>query len=74
MPIYEYHCEKCDRNFECLVFGQERPECPSCHSKSVNRLISACRFISKGGGGETVKTSASSCSGCNAASCAGCSR
>jgi len=65
MPIYEYHCEKCDQNFECLIIGSD---------KKVTKLMSACGFVSKGGGGETVSASAgSSCSGCSAGSCAGCS-
>jgi putative FmdB family regulatory protein len=73
MPIYEYHCEKCDQTFECLVMGESKPACSSCNSKEVKKLMSACGFVSKGGGGETVKASAgSSCSGCSATSCSGC--
>lgn len=74
MPIYEYHCEKCGKNFECLLFGEETPEgCPECSHKNVKRIMSACGFKSKGSGGETVKSSAgSACGGCSATSCAGC--
>ena len=73
MPIYEYHCNKCEKDFECLVFGKERPNCPSCNSKKVNKLMSACGFVSKGSSGETVSASAgSSCGGCAATSCATC--
>ncbi|MCK5487392.1 MAG: zinc ribbon domain-containing protein, partial [Desulfobacterales bacterium] len=25
MPIYEYHCKKCDQDFEYLLFGSEKP-------------------------------------------------
>ncbi|MEA3436907.1 MAG: zinc ribbon domain-containing protein [Thermodesulfobacteriota bacterium] len=75
MPIYEYHCKNCNHNFEYLVFGSEKPDCPSCSSKNVLRLMSACGFVSKGSGGETVSSSASSsaCSGCAATSCSSCS-
>ena len=75
MPIYEYHCNGCSHDFEHLVLGGEEPgECPRCGSPDVCRLMSACGFVSKGAGGETVGTSAgSSCSGCSATSCAGCS-
>jgi len=74
MPIYEYHCDKCNRDFEYLVIGKADPVCPDCSSTSVCRLMSACGFVSKDGGGETVGRTAasSSCSGCSAASCAGC--
>jgi len=74
MPIFEYHCDKCKKDFETIVFGKEKPACPSCRSKKVSKLMSACGFMSKGTGGETVKASASSssCGGCSASSCAGC--
>jgi len=75
MPIYEYHCNECNNNFEYLVLGKQNPEeCPACSSKKINRLISACSFKSKGEGGEIVKSSAadSSCSGCAATSCSTC--
>jgi len=76
MPIYEYHCNDCEHNFEYLVFGNKQPdECPSCKSSKVNKLMSRCGFLSKGSGGETIKASASassSCGGCTASSCAGC--
>lgn len=74
MPIYEYHCEACGCGFECLVFRKEEPAgCPLCNSKEVNKLMSACGYISKGSDTETVKASdsASSCNGCLATSCAG---
>jgi len=74
MPIYEYHCENCGEDFEHLVFGNEKPDCASCESANVNKLMSACGFISRGNGGETTKMAASdsSCSGCTAGSCSSC--
>jgi len=74
MPIYEYRCEDCGQEFESLVLGSETPECVKCSGKNVNKLMSACGFVSKGSGGQTVGSSAgSSCAGCSASSCAGCS-
>lgn len=74
MPIYEYHCEDCGQDFECLVIGSEAPECSCCKGKNIHRLLSACGFVSKGSGGETVGSSAgsSACSGCSATSCSSC--
>lgn len=74
MPIYEYRCEKCGCRFESLVFGAETPGCPSCECREVNKLMSACSFVSKGSRGETTRTAAAdtSCGGCAATSCAGC--
>ncbi|SMC66202.1 putative regulatory protein, FmdB family [Desulfocicer vacuolatum DSM 3385] len=47
MPIYEYHCEKCETVFEKLVFAGDEEEifCPKCHSKEVNKIMSACSFM-----------------------------
>ncbi|MFO7714048.1 FmdB family zinc ribbon protein [Desulfosarcina sp.] len=75
MPIYEYHCNGCGHDFEYLVLGGGEPDqCPVCKADTVCRLMSTCGFVSKGSGGQTVNTSASSssCSGCSASSCAGC--
>jgi putative FmdB family regulatory protein len=40
MPIYEYCCEGCGREFETLVLGKAEPECPSCQSRDLKRLLS----------------------------------
>ena len=74
MPIYEYTCQKCDKKFEALILGGDIPTCPACGASSVKRRMSACGFVSKGGGGQTVKQAAgaSSCGSCHAGSCAGC--
>jgi len=75
MPIYEYHCNACEKNFEYLVLSKSEPEvCPLCGGERIEKLMSACGFMSKGSGGETVSSSASgsSCGSCSAASCAGC--
>lgn len=79
MPIYEYHCKKCNKTFESLIMGDETPTCPHCKTDEVSRLMSACGFVSKGagaGGGEapTLKSSAgaSACSTCSAGNCSSC--
>ena len=40
MPLYEYSCKQCDHVFEVLVFDGETVNCPACHSKRLERLIS----------------------------------
>ncbi|MFW5874735.1 MAG: FmdB family zinc ribbon protein [bacterium] len=73
MPIYEYYCEQCDKKFETLVRSGEVPVCPQCGNNDLKKLLSACGFVSKGAGGETVGTSAgSSCGGCTSTGCASC--
>ena len=47
MPLYEYHCESCDSNFERIVFSGDKEEiaCPCCDSTQVEKLISCVSFI-----------------------------
>ena len=40
MPIYEYACNDCGHGFEALVRSNTVPECPSCHSKELHKLLS----------------------------------
>jgi len=41
MPLYEYACRECRREFELLVRGEERPKCPHCESRRLDKLVSA---------------------------------
>ena len=52
MPIYEYACAKCEREFEVEQRITEDPlkTCPECGSRRVKRLISQTSFVLKGGG------------------------
>ena len=47
MPIYEYICQACGHEFELLVMGSERPACPGCDSKKLEKKFSS---FSSGGG------------------------
>jgi putative FmdB family regulatory protein len=40
MPIYEYTCKKCGKEFEELVMGDKRPACPECGGKSLAKKFS----------------------------------
>ncbi|HYA02259.1 MAG TPA: zinc ribbon domain-containing protein [Syntrophobacteria bacterium] len=76
MPIYEYHCADCDRQFETLVFRTSDPvTCPGCGTAQVQRVLSVCAFKSggdKGAASSRMGSSAKSCSGCAAANCSSC--
>ena len=77
MPIYEYQCNACQKEFEALVMGNDAPACPSCSSLNLARLMSKCGFVSKssGPGGEsqvTASSASSACSSCSSTSCATC--
>jgi putative FmdB family regulatory protein len=40
MPIYEYECRGCGRQFEQLVRTGDTPACPSCSGQDLQRLLS----------------------------------
>ncbi|OGV25723.1 MAG: hypothetical protein A3F18_01460 [Legionellales bacterium RIFCSPHIGHO2_12_FULL_37_14] len=52
MPIYEYVCKKCSHHFEVLqkLASKEKPFCPACKARKVERIVSAAGFQLKGTG------------------------
>jgi putative FmdB family regulatory protein len=72
MPIFEFRCQACGHEFEKLVFGSDEVECPSCHQKQVEKLMSACS--AKVGYKFTAASNpkGASCTGCSAGSCSTC--
>ncbi|MGE3539787.1 MAG: zinc ribbon domain-containing protein [Candidatus Tectimicrobiota bacterium] len=40
MPILEYVCKSCERQFEAIVLGSQEPACPSCQGTKLERLLS----------------------------------
>ncbi|HVX64145.1 MAG TPA: zinc ribbon domain-containing protein [Pirellulales bacterium] len=40
MPLYEYQCEACGAAFELLVRGDERPVCPECGGRRLEKQFS----------------------------------
>ena len=40
MPIYEYACEACGREFEMLVRSGTTPACPQCQSNRLAKRLS----------------------------------
>jgi len=51
MPIYEYKCRKCGKQFEAFqgITDPELTSCKFCKGK-VNKLVSMSSFALKGGG------------------------
>ena len=76
MPIYEYYCERCDDQFEILVFRSSDPVgCPTCSTENVKRVLSVFGFKSggdKGAASNRMGSGASGCSGCAATNCSSC--
>lgn len=80
MPIYEFKCRECGKQFEEIVLDEsEEVVCPHCSGKNAERLLSACKFKT---GGPIVQGSPSSsavtsrgmggCSSCSSSNCSSC--
>jgi putative FmdB family regulatory protein len=46
MPIYDYQCKACKKQFELLVMPKEKPVCPACGSARLLRLFSGTAAVS----------------------------
>ncbi|UCF83923.1 MAG: zinc ribbon domain-containing protein [Desulfobacteraceae bacterium] len=47
MPIYEYQCSGCDRQFQSLIMGRADEKnllCPNCGGRNLKRLISRVAY------------------------------
>ena len=40
VPLYEYVCQKCSRQFEELIRGSAVARCPGCDTTDVQRILS----------------------------------
>ncbi|MCG8634820.1 MAG: zinc ribbon domain-containing protein [Desulfobacterales bacterium] len=47
MPIFEYKCDKCNAEFERVVFGSDTRgiKCPECDSDAITKQMSATSFM-----------------------------
>ena len=71
MPIYEFKCRSCNKEFETIVFtSDENVTCPECKGENVDRLMSVCGF--KSGENFTPSAGSSGCSSCSSTNCSGC--
>jgi len=52
MPIYEFHCEKCEKDSEVLVRSSnwKGTKCPKCGSTKLKKKLSVFASASEAGG------------------------
>ena len=63
MPIFEYACNSCGKEFETLVRGSSpATECPACHGTELHKKLSAFAAIT--GSAATPMEMAGSCQSC----------
>ncbi|MDA8169983.1 MAG: zinc ribbon domain-containing protein [Nitrospiraceae bacterium] len=71
MPIFEYVCNKCQGEFEKLVYSSTKVICPKCGSDDVKKKLSTFGMSGLAtpfsGGGPS-----SGCGSCSKSSCSGC--
>jgi len=76
MPIYEFHCDKCESDFEELVLRKdEKIQCPKCSNPDVQKKMSVFSHRGPTNGLPDMSGSShsgSSCSGCSGGSCSTC--
>ena len=65
MPLYAYHCDDCDKEFETLVRSNDQPACPKCESTKLTRMLSLIATPARGG----ATASPMSCGPADGASC-----
>ena len=61
MPIFEYVCGRCKREFELIVLGNRRPSCPECASVRLEKKFSG---FAVGGGGSALAAVGTPCGSC----------
>lgn len=64
MPIFEYVCKECDHEFEALIFGQQKAECPKCKSRKLEPQLSVFAMSAKSGAGSHPSMAAGPCGSC----------
>ena len=53
MPLFEYECRGCGRQFEAFVTADRTPACPACQSAELRKLLSSPGMVGAGGRAET---------------------
>lgn len=73
MPLYEYTCRACGKECELLVRGDEKPVCPHCASRKLDKLLSVVSGHVAGSRGADAAPVAGGCGRpqCGTGGCAG---
>ena len=64
MPIYEYACQDCGREFETLVRGGQTPQCPACSSTALAKKLSVFATAESGAGASSMPNMPGPCGSC----------
>jgi putative FmdB family regulatory protein len=64
MPLFEYACKACDKQFEVLIRAQETPECPACHGTDLQRRLSTFAARTAAGASASPMPAMGACGAC----------
>jgi putative FmdB family regulatory protein len=64
MPIFEYICQKCNHQFEALIYGDQKAECPKCHASKLAPQLSVFAVSAKGSSSSSSPRPTSPCGSC----------
>ena len=70
MPIFEYQCSDCDREFETYVSGGRTPECPACHGANLIKRLSTPGMVGASAGRQAASAPKPGGCGAGGAHCA----
>ena len=62
MPLFDFLCSACQHSFEELVSAGERPACPECDSRKVQRQLPV--FAVNAGGEAPMPAGPGGCGSC----------
>ena len=50
MPIFEYRCADCERDFEAFVTADRKAECPACQGSNLVKQLSSPGMVASSNG------------------------
>ncbi len=62
MPIFEYICKNCGKDFEAIIYGAQEPACPKCASTRLEQQLS--RFAVVGEKANGLSSTPGPCGSC----------
>jgi putative FmdB family regulatory protein len=63
MPVYQYVCRSCGRDFDRLVMGQTQAACPACGGDNLERRFSVFA-VHAGGARQPAPQPTGACGSC----------
>lgn len=72
MPLFEYRCQKCSKDFELFVQSSTEPSCPDCCGKDLVKKLSVFSVGSSSSQDALPCQDGGSCGSCGFGGAGGC--